>query len=43
VVTIEGELKVHVPLVGRTVERVIVPGLHSYFGAEVRSIPELSG
>ncbi len=41
VVTLEGELKVHVPLVGRTVERVIVSGLRSYFGAEVLSIPNL--
>jgi hypothetical protein len=41
VVTLEGELKVHVPLVGRTVERVIVSGLRSYFGAEVTSIPDL--
>jgi hypothetical protein len=41
VVTLDGELKVHVPLVGRTVERVIVSGLRSYFGAEVKSIPDL--
>jgi hypothetical protein len=40
VVTLEGELSVHVPLVGRTVERVIVSGLRSYFGAEVTSIPD---
>jgi hypothetical protein len=38
VVTLEGELKVHVPFVGRAVERVIVSGLRSYFGAEVKSI-----
>jgi hypothetical protein len=41
VVTLEGELKVHVPLLGRTVERVIVSGLRSYFTAEVKSIPDL--
>jgi hypothetical protein len=41
VVTLDGELKVHVPLLGRTVERVIVSGLRSYFGAEVKSIPDL--
>ena len=41
-VTLEGELSVHVPLLGRGVERVIVSGLRSYFGAEVESIPDLS-
>ncbi len=39
-VTLEGELSVHVPLLGRGVERVIVSGLRSYFGAEVKSIPD---
>jgi hypothetical protein len=37
-VTLAGELKVHVPLLGGSVERVIVPGMRSYFGAEVKSI-----
>jgi hypothetical protein len=41
-VTAEGEMKVHVPLVGRTVERVIVSGLRSYLAAEVASLPEFS-
>jgi hypothetical protein len=41
VVTIEGQLKVHVPFVGGTVERVIVKGLQSYIGAEVASIPDV--
>ena len=40
-VTLSGELSVHVPLFGKTVERVIVPGLRSYFGAEVLSIPDV--
>jgi hypothetical protein len=41
-ITVEGELKVHVPIVGRTVERVIISGLRSYIGAEVKGIPDLS-
>jgi hypothetical protein len=41
VVTLDGELKVHVPFLGKTVERVIVSGLRSYFSAEVKSIPDL--
>jgi hypothetical protein len=40
VVTVDGELKVHVPVVGRSVERVIVAGLRSYLVDEVTSIPE---
>jgi hypothetical protein len=40
-VKVEGDLKVHVPIVGRTVERVIVSGLRSYIGAEVKSIPDV--
>ena len=40
-ITIQGELKVHMPLVGRTVERVIVSGLTKYIEAEVASIPDL--
>jgi hypothetical protein len=42
VVGIEGELKVHVPLLGKSVERVIVSGLRKYFEAEVLTIPDLS-
>jgi hypothetical protein len=38
-ITVAGELKVHVPLVGRTVERVIVSGLRSYIEKEVASLP----
>lgn len=39
VVTIAGELKVHVFLVGRTVEQLIVSGLRSYMAAEVSMLP----
>ena len=39
----EGDLKVRVPLVGGTVERVIVSGLTSYIEAEVQEIPGLRG
>ena len=35
----EGELKIHVPIVGRSVERVIVSGLRDYVHDEVVSIP----
>ncbi len=42
-VVVEGDLKVHVPIVGGTVERVIVSGLRRYFEAEVRDIPGLYG
>jgi hypothetical protein len=41
-ITVEGELKVHVPLVGRSVERVIVSGLRSYIEKEVASLPDFS-
>lgn len=41
VVGIEGELKVHVPVLGKSVERVIVSGLCKYFEAEVLTIPDL--
>ncbi len=37
-VRVEGDLKVHVPLVGGTVERVIVSGLRSYIEREVQDI-----
>jgi hypothetical protein len=39
-VVVEGDLKVHVPIVGRSVERVIVSGLRRYIEAEVASIPD---
>jgi hypothetical protein len=40
-VGIEGDLKVHVPVLGKSVERVIVSGLRRYFEAEVLTIPDL--
>jgi hypothetical protein len=43
VVRVDGDLKVRVPLVGGTVERVIVSGLTSYIQAEVQEIPGLRG
>lgn len=43
VVAVEGELKVHVPIVGRSVERVIVSDLRAYIEEEVSSIPDLGG
>ena len=39
-VTVEGDVSVHVPIVGRSVERVIVAGLRRYLEAEVASIPD---
>jgi hypothetical protein len=42
VVGIEGDLKVHVPLFGKSVEKVIVSGLRNYFEAEVLTIPDLT-
>jgi len=41
VVGIEGDLKVHVPVLGRSVEKVIVSGLRRYFEAEVLTIPDV--
>ena len=41
VIRVEGDLRVHVPIVGRTVERVIVSGLRSYIAAEVKSLPDV--
>ena len=41
VVGIEGDLKVHVPVLGKSVEKVIVSGLRKYFEAEVLTIPDL--
>jgi hypothetical protein len=40
-VKIEGDLKVHVPVLGKSVEKVIVSGLRKYFEAEVLTIPDL--
>ncbi|HEY1652766.1 MAG TPA: DUF2505 family protein [Acidimicrobiales bacterium] len=42
VVGIEGDLKVHVPILGRSVEKVIVSGMRKYFEAEVLTIPDLT-
>jgi hypothetical protein len=41
VVSVEGELKVHVPIVGRSVERVIADGLRAYVADEVADIPDV--
>ena len=41
VVGLEGDLKVHVPVLGKSVEKVIVSGLRKYFEAEVLTIPDL--
>jgi hypothetical protein len=42
-IRVDGELKVRVPIVGRTVERVIVSGLRSYLAAEVAGLPAFAG
>jgi hypothetical protein len=42
IVTVEGDLKVQVPIVGRSVERVIVSDLARYIQDEVASIPDLA-
>jgi hypothetical protein len=42
VVGIEGDLKVHVPVLGKSVEKVIVSGLRKYFEAEVLTIPDVT-
>jgi Protein of unknown function (DUF2505) len=42
VITIEGDLKVHVFLVSRTVEQMIVNGLRSYLTAEVATLPDFT-
>ena len=39
VITIEGDLLVHVFLVGRTVEQIIVTGLRNYLEAEISTLP----
>jgi Protein of unknown function (DUF2505) len=43
VVEVEGDVRVHMPLVGRSVERVIVAGLRSYLEDEVEGIAALAG
>ncbi len=40
--TIEGDLKVRVLLVGRTVEQMIVKGLRTYLAAEVATLPDFT-
>jgi hypothetical protein len=40
VIAVDGELEVHVPVVGRSVERVIVSGLRSYLEDEAATIPQ---
>ena len=40
-VEVQGDLKVHVPIVGRSVERVIVADLQRYIADEVAAIPDL--
>jgi hypothetical protein len=42
VITIAGDLKVHVFLVSRTVEQVIVTGLRKYLEAEVSTLPDFT-
>lgn len=42
VITIEGDLKVHVFLVSRTVEQMIVNGLRTYLTAEVATLPDFT-
>jgi Protein of unknown function (DUF2505) len=42
-VEVEGDLKVRVPIVGRSVERVIVSGLRDYIADEVARVPDWEG
>ena len=42
-VEVAGELKIRVPIVGRSVERVIVSDLQAYLADEVAGIPEWPG
>ncbi len=42
-VEVEGAFKVHVPIVGRSVERVIVSDLRAYIADELASIPDWNG
>jgi hypothetical protein len=41
VVRVEGELKVHVPIVGRSVERVLAADLRAYVADEVAGLPDV--
>jgi hypothetical protein len=43
VIDVDGELKVHVPVVGRSAERAIVSGLRSYLEDEAATIPQSGG
>ena len=42
VVTVAGDLRVHVFLVGRTVEQLIVTGLRTYLEAEISTLPDFN-
>jgi len=42
VVTVEGDLKVHVFLVGGKVEQLIVSGLRTYLQAEIATLPDFT-
>jgi hypothetical protein len=42
-VEVEGDLKIRVPIVGRSVERVIVSGLRAYIADEVAGIADWGG
>lgn len=42
-VEVEGDLKIRVPIVGRSVERVIVADLRAYISDEVAGIPDWGG
>jgi Protein of unknown function (DUF2505) len=42
-VEVEGDLKIRVPIVGRSVERVIVSDLQAYIADEVARIPDWEG
>jgi hypothetical protein len=42
VVTVAGDLRVHVMLVGKTVEQIIVSGLRAYLTAEIETLPDFT-
>jgi hypothetical protein len=42
VITVAGDLRVHVFLVGRTVEQLIVSGLRTYLEAEISTLPDFT-
>ncbi len=42
VITIVGDLRVHVFLVGRTVEQLIATGLRNYLEAEISTLPDFT-